>query len=331
MYADLKKATGHERLRGFLGFLRFTMVGLRVAARSAIQGAPARAIAEMQELLGDGQVREVFHALYKPSGQPEAASYWKGLDLGSLEVYRVGSTSVIMKCRVASLGGEVRALKCLLFPYSQITGIAGATRRYAEDYPSGKVPCTVHIYASTDKWILMDFAAGLTLAEYLSEERRRAAAGTGRAGGSPGLERSSVAAIRADLLASVGPQLLDAAQQLHAAGFEHRDLAPSNIIVVTKPDIRQPDGKVQRGTVERLVLIDLGRNYLFTRQADVAENKEARFVAPEVKDDKPSASSDIYSLGMILVEVADPEGPSTVSFLMASTGTPRTWPGSWRT
>jgi hypothetical protein len=78
--------------------------------------------------------------------------------------------------------------------------------------------------------------------------------------------------------------------------------------VVTRPDIRQPDGRVQRGSIERLVLIDLGRNYLFTRQADVAENKEARFVAPEVKDDEPAASSDIYSLGMILAEVADPGG-----------------------
>jgi serine/threonine protein kinase len=304
MYADLKKATGHERLRGFLGFLRFTMIGLRVAVRPASQEAPVRAIGEMQDLLADGQVREVFHALYKPSGQPEAASYWKGLDLDSLEVHRVGTTSVILKCRVASLGGEARALKCLLFPYSQVPGIAGATRQYAEDYPSGKVPCTVHIYASTDKWILMDFAAGPTLAEFLSQERQRA----GRAGGSRGLDGSSVAAIRADLLASVGPQLLDAAQQLHAAGFEHRDLTPSNIIVVTKPDIRQPDGKVQRGAIERLVLIDLGRNYLFTRQADVPESREARFVAPEVKDDKPAASSDIYSLGMILAEVADPEG-----------------------
>jgi serine/threonine protein kinase len=308
MYADLGKATGHERLRGFLGFLRFTMVGLRVAARPTSQEAPARAIGEMQDLLADSQVREVFHALYKPSGQPEAASYWKDLDLDSLEVHRVGTTSVILKCRVDSLGGEARALKCLLFPYSQIQGIASATRRYATDYPSGQVPCTVHIYASTDKWILMDFAAGLTLAEFLSRERRRADAGTGRAGGTPGLDGSSVAAIRTDLLASLGPQLLDAAQQLHAAGFEHRDLTPSNIIVMTKPDIHQPNGKVQRGAVERLVLIDLGRNYLFTRQADVGENREARFVAPEVKDDKPAASSDIYSLGMILVEVTDPEG-----------------------
>jgi serine/threonine protein kinase len=308
MYADRKKAADHERLRGFLGYLRFTMLGLRVAARSASREAPAEAIGEMRDLLADSQVREVFHALYKPSGQHEAASYWRGLDLDSLEVHRVGSTSVILKCKVASLGGEARALKCLLFPYSQIPGIAESTRRYAEDYPSGQVPCTVHIYASTDKWILMDFVDGLTLAEFLGQERRRAAAGTGNAGGFLGRKRSSVAAVRADLLASVGPQLLDAAQLLHAAGFQHRDLTPSNIIVVTKPDIRQPNGKVQRGAIERLVLIDLGRNYLFTRQANVAENKEARFVAPEVKDDEPAASSDIYSLGMILAGVADPEG-----------------------
>ena len=76
MYADLRKAAGYERLCEFLGFLRFTMIGLRVAARPSSREAPARAIGEMRDLLADSQVREVFHELYKPSGQPEAASYW---------------------------------------------------------------------------------------------------------------------------------------------------------------------------------------------------------------------------------------------------------------
>jgi hypothetical protein len=304
IYASLSKMTGderreYERLRGFLGFARLTMIGLRIAAERVSQEAPVQEIGEMQALLADDQVRELFYLLYKPPGRNgTAGSYWKGLDLDSLEIHRVGTTSIILRCRVASLGGEIRALKCLLFPYSQIAGIADATRRYAQDYPSGEVPCTVHVYASSDKWILMDFAAGPTLAEFLTEKRWPAA----------GSDGSSVSAIRVDLLASIGPQLLDALHQLHAAGFEHRDLNPSNIIVVTKPDIRQPDGKVQRGVIERLILIDLGRNYLFTRQTGVAEHREARFVAPEVKDDKPVAISDVYSLGMILVEVADPEG-----------------------
>lgn len=65
VHADLKKVTIHERLRGFFGYLRFTMLALRIAARSAGQEDPAGATREMQDLLADSQVREVFHALYK--------------------------------------------------------------------------------------------------------------------------------------------------------------------------------------------------------------------------------------------------------------------------
>jgi serine/threonine protein kinase len=301
VYRDLAEMAGgerqkHDELRGFLGFICFTMIALKSAAeRGNGPATRGQSISEMQSFLTDPPVRDLFHALYRPSGLPEpAGAYWKSLQLDSLEVYRVGTTSFILKCRVAILGGETRALKCLLFPYSKIRGIADATLRYVQDYPSGKVPCTVPVYSSTDKWILMDFAAGRTLQEVLSAEQ------TGE-----GVPRS---AIRASLLASISPHLLDVLYQLHDAGFEHRDLTPSNIIVVAKPDIKQPNGKVVCGEIERLVLIDLGRNYLFAHQSGVAENREAGFVAPEVKVDKPAASSDMYSLGMILTEVADPKG-----------------------
>jgi serine/threonine protein kinase len=312
-YATLKSTPGEEggtraRLRGALGFILFTITALRSSADSEHGSTQDKAVRRLQDLLDDRQVREIFAELYRPPGRSRpgkdtgkltasdlARTYWKHLDLRSLEVHRLGTTSFILRCRVTILGGEPLALKCVLFPYTQVPAIADATRKYADDYPSGKVPCTVDVHSSTDKWILMDFVAGPTLAEVLARQRRAAAPGTGPA-------------IRTGLLTTIGPQLLDVLYALHNAGFEHGDLTPSNIIVVDKPEMTKPDGKVEPGAIERLVLIDLGRNHLFTRQTGIIERREALFVAPEVKDDQPSDTSDVYSLGMILVELADATG-----------------------
>jgi serine/threonine protein kinase len=298
----------YGRLRGTLGFIWFTMTALSAAAGRGNQPISPAVLTALQDLLDDSDVRELFHELYRPAGRPDpggdpvavknaelARAYWKGLDLASLQVHRIGTTSFILTCRVRALGGERLALKCLLYPYTEIPVIADATNRYALDYPSGAVPSTVLVHSSTDKWILMVFAAGQTLQEFLESERQT----------SP---HADTVPVRADLLASVGPQLLEVLSSLHHGGFQHRDLTPSNIIVVAKPDITKPDGTLERGAIERLLLIDLGRNYLYTRQAGIAESRESLFVAPEVKEDKPTASSDLYSLGMILAELADPGG-----------------------
>jgi serine/threonine protein kinase len=311
-YAAMKGVPGesrstHTRLRGALGFTLFTITALRSTTESEHDPAQDKAVRRLQDLLDDPPVQEIFAELYRPTGRSRpgnggqaptasdlARTYWKHLDLDSLRVHRVGTTSFILRCRVTILGGERLALKCVLFPYTQVPAIADATRKYADDYPSGKVPGTVAVHSSTDKWILMDFVSGPTLAEFLAGQGR-AAPGTGPA-------------IRTGLLASLGPQLFDVMYALHDAGYEHGDLTPSNIMVVTKPDMTKPDGRVEAGTVERLVLIDLGRNHLFTRQTGMMERREAIFVAPEVKDDQPSDTSDIYSLGMIMVELADATG-----------------------
>jgi serine/threonine protein kinase len=312
-YTTLRNAPGEEggtraRLRGALGFILFTIIGLQSAADCERGTTQSEAVRRLQELLDDRPVQEIFFELYRPPGRsrpgeggsPPAASdlaraYWRHLDLRSLRVHSLGTTSFILRCRVTILGGEPLALKCVLFPYAQVPAIADATRKYADDYPSGEVPCTVVVHSSTGKWILMDFVSGPTLEEVLARQRLAAEPGTGPP-------------IRTGLLTTIGPLLLDVLYALHEAGFEHGDLTPSNIIVVAKPDVQKPDGTVEPGAVERLVLIDLGRNHLFTRQTGMLERREAVFVAPEVKDDRPTDTSDLYSLGMILVEIADSAG-----------------------
>jgi serine/threonine protein kinase len=296
----------YSRLRGVLGFVSFTRIALTAAASRGSDAAPQNVLTQLQGLLDDDDVRDLFYELYRPASRPNgspdavkaaelARAHWKDLDLGSLRVHRIGTTSFILMCNAPVLGGEPLALKCLLFPYAEIPAIADATSNYARDYPSGKVPSAVPVYSSTDKWILMDFVAGPTLQEFIARERQSAPSAT-------------VPAIRTGLLASIAPQLLEVLHSLHRVGFAHQDLTPSNIMVVTKPDILKPGGKVERGAVERLLLIDIGRNYLYTRQAGIAERREALFVAPEVKDDRPDPTSDAYSLGMILIELAEPGG-----------------------
>ena len=107
--------------------------------------------------------------------------------------------------------------------------------------------------------------------------------------------------LRTDLLASIGKMLLEDLNKLCNANIQHEDLTPSNIIVSKNKD----------GSIKEVILIDLGRNYLYTHRTGLVENREALFVAPEIRVDSNGTStntSDLYSFGMILIELADPQG-----------------------
>lgn len=222
-----------------------------------------------------------------------AKEHWKELNLKDpldpdnpdpLVLYRVGTTSFILRCRINTLAGDPLVLKCLLFPYTQIPDIAEATREYALQYPAGTVPQTARVRSSTDKWILMDFITGPTLQELL-EERRKS-------------ESQAPRLLRTDLLALIGQPLLKALGSLSSIGKkQHEDLTPSNIILHKRPD----------GSME-IIFIDLGRNYLYTSHLGLEASREALFVAPEVKNMEGSDTAGLYSFGMILIDLADPIG-----------------------
>jgi serine/threonine protein kinase len=318
IYEQLHRESGRagknlERLRGALGFICFTTTAMSTAERRGAERVPASVLMSLQEFLSDCAVTALFSKLYRPAqhraGESSDASeatnsrlsqgYWKSLDLESLRVHQIGTTSFILKCNVATLRGRQCALKCLLFPYTDVPNIAEATRKYAITYPAGDVPSTALVHSSCDKWILMDFIPGFTLREELDAVGKRS-------------DSARAPLLRINLLKSIGPQLLDALYLIHQKDIWHLDLTPSNIIVIRKPDIEKPSERghrvVEPGAVEQLLLIDLGRNYLYTRKAGLAESTESLFVAPEVKDDHPVQNSDLYSLGMILVELIDPKG-----------------------
>lgn len=305
--------------RGALGFIRFTALALSVSQNRADEPYRVEILKSLRGLLDDPAVKDCFYQLYRPSaprGRVSAAGesseenqrlsreYWDGLERDSLHLHRVGSTSFILRCRVHILSGEWLALKCLLFPYTQVVPVAHATLTYALDYPAGAVPATARVRASTAKWILMDFIEGPTLQELLDERARS--------------DRGGGPSFRTDMLTSVGTPLLEALRELHSVGKCHHDLTPANIIVVKKQYPEQLDD-----VVDRVVLIDLGRNYLYTHEIGLPESRESLFVAPEIKkfegrvDDgaarnrniyEATDTADVYSLGLILVELADPKG-----------------------
>jgi serine/threonine protein kinase len=250
----------------------------------------------LQKILDDKLVGDFFYELYAPPRVPRRATrtetdsehnaavareHWESLDRRALRLHRIGSTSFILEVDVAVLSGMRLALKCLLFPYGQVKPIADATRDYAIRYPPGQVPDTAIVHSSSPRWILMDFIDGLTLREYLAEHDANV----------PG----PAPTLRIDMLRTVGTQLLKALRTLHDAGMRHYDLTPTNVIIVTK-----------ESQVDRVVLIDLGVNYLYSSKIRIAPSTDALYVAPEVRDDRPGDRSDLYSFGCILIDLLDP-------------------------
>lgn len=310
-----KEGTPLDRLRGAIGLVGFMLELLDIAERQGRTSSPIN-LQWAQELLDDAAVQNWFKEVYAPPSQipatlknsstenqeemnlQQAKDYWETLweDLDpnkprKLTLYRVGTTSFILRHKVNILARKEVALKCLLFPYTEIPDIKEATRSYAVRYGGDKIPTVIiGALSSTDKWILMDFIIGDTLKEFL--EKRRAEE----------VRNKTPLLLRTDLLSSVGKPLLEALNELSPANstvFKHEDLTPSNIIICTKPD----------KTIEKIVFIDLGRNYLYTHRLGLEANREALFVAPEVKnEEKNTDNADLYSFGMILIELTDPPG-----------------------
>jgi len=293
------KSTGNlEILLGTIGLVCFTLDLLNISEQQS-QDTSSPDLCWSQTLLKKPAVQNWFKQIYAPSerfsfdenttaGKQEAENikrakqYWHALDFDSLELYRIGTTSFILRCQIPLLAGEQLVLKCLLFPYTHIPAIADSTKNYSLSH---HISSTVRIISSTNKWILMDFIEGLNLREFLQKRREN--------------ERQSPLLLRTDLLISIGKPLLTALTHLSQAGLCHEDLTPSNIIIHEKSD----------GSIDHITLIDLGRNSLYTRHTKLEANREALFVAPEIKAGrKTETTSDLYSFGMLLIELADPVG-----------------------
>jgi serine/threonine protein kinase len=258
---------------GFVGLLLLTLLGLRESERRRADpaafgetDADRERIGRCRTLVEDAAVQDAIGQVYGLDRE--------SLRLETLTFHQQGTTSLILTVE-RGRGEEMAALKLLLAPFLNIQSIADATRDYARQYrlPSSSSRHIVRSFGSGDGWILMEFVAGETLATTLAARRF---------GDDPVLDFAE--------LKRWGKSLFEALVELQDITHSvHGDLTPSNIIV---------DGS-------HFVLIDLGRNYLYTRSITGMDGAESVYVAPEVREGKSSIDrADLYSLGQLLILIA---------------------------
>jgi serine/threonine protein kinase len=99
--------------------------------------------------------------------------------------------------------------------------------------------------------------------------------------------------------------LLDALAHIHAAGILHRDVKPANVLVGTDGAPRLTDFGIARS--EEQTGLTLTGQVLGT----------LRYIAPEVAAGAPAtAASDLFSLGVLLGEVAGADPPAPLAGLL---------------
>jgi hypothetical protein len=305
------------QLFGFTSLFALTLVSLAESeARrslpqgSAVPGPSGRALTHDCEavcsvLVAQSAVAQAMSDVYSPqrrTGQSaEAGSAereWQAMEQRTLRFHRHGSTSIILRGSTARTIHGARpqfALKLIVYPFTRIQTIKRATREYAETYDTSDTSARhlVHVWASYDSWVLMDFIEGRTLAETIHEESAQEAGSTGGGGGTGGIR-----SLHLDRLRANATLLFEALEELQRIAQRdpshdrlkgvHADLSPSNIIV------SEDDGTFK--------LIDLGRNYLYTHAITGTTGVESAYIAPEVRaGDSGIARADLYSLGQLLI------------------------------
>jgi serine/threonine protein kinase len=103
------------------------------------------------------------------------------------------------------------------------------------------------------------------------------------------------------VIRTIGSLILDALDEINSYGWKHLDLTPSNIMVTSRRGM-----PMTLEAVDSIVLIDVGRNHLYSRSLSLLEGPEAIFVAPEVKSEKQDyQNSDLFSFALILIWLAN--------------------------
>jgi serine/threonine protein kinase len=227
---------------------------------------------------------------------PGGASQWRG-PLATASLHRLGTTSIIIRMDdLPDIDGfdsvvpnTDTALKLVRQPFWENKSISAATSRYKERYGAIE-SVTGRIYASGERFVLMQFFEGPTVEDYLRKYEQPGA----RDLGDP---EKTVA--RANLLIQAVIRALTTAE-LDSGGeiVAHLDLSPTNVIVVEHDDAGPTDVR----------LLDFGRNYLLGGRIEGfgALQAAAAFVAPEVRERReseppPGRRADVFSMGILLL------------------------------
>ena len=211
------------------------------------------------------------------------------LGLEILEFHALGTTSLIFKIRTHE--HRICALKVIQAPYVRSLSIIDATQTYQVLSRTLDPRYSPLVFSSNPTWILMEFLEGTNLAEFMTYLRRRTPYGS----------EDYVAAVTT-LFALITNSL--SFYEKKTPPVVHGDLTPYNIIVQAN-DI----------TVTAIKIFDFGPNFVLQEAAadrrvfaEVFARTEL-FVAPEIVRGarSPSIQSDVYSLGMIGLDLLSRE------------------------
>jgi serine/threonine protein kinase len=207
-----------------------------------------------------------------------AGRYRLGAELGS------GGMGVVWEAYDELLHRTV-AVKEIRYPFGvsdeDREKLARRTLREARAVAAVEDPHAVRVFDIVEQdgrpWIVMELVRGRTLTEILRQD-----------GPLPVPE-----------VARIGLALLDALQTAHAAGVLHRDVKPSNVIV---------------GVDGRVALTDFGIATVDSDPTGVTTSGQLvgspAYMAPErARGEKPTAASDLWSLGATLWTAAEGQPP----------------------
>jgi serine/threonine protein kinase len=239
--------------------------------------------ARADALLHDPHVRQFLYRLY------EFDDRYCDPDL---TFHTLGTTSFIIKSHYFhnKYHRVVKLIKPWYFPdpviATQTAMILEMYQRELSHVTFKDQPVSPIVEYSNRHSVIMEFVEGVTLQQYLQELwlRNEANAADARV--------QSYAALNGIMLSLCG-----ALKACHQHSISHGDLSSTNILV-ERSDTEFP----------RLRLIDFGINYLLTRNLGHIDNYSALIatIDPDVMKKKyeatPAVESDVYSLGVILIE-----------------------------
>lgn len=208
-----------------------------------------------------------------------------------IKLHKTGTTSYILKYNLEEI-----VIKIIKYRFLENHLITNQTKEYKSKFKGHDMFQVPKIYHSGPRYIIMEYIGGLTLKEYLNQLTKSEK----QVYIQNGEEKIYLSfSEHLNITTQIFSQLCEVLKSFAQTQIFHHDLSPYNIII----------HDLQNGQVydrQNVYLIDFGSNYLLKER--IGSNRTftqlESYIPPELidPDGKGSVRSDIYSLGMLLLE-----------------------------